>query len=122
MFVVCRVRDFEVIEAFPFGNEFQWEKDGERTSSTLFERNGPIPSAKMLTFFRSVLQCSYSNQCTWNIKISDSSVQFRTAVVQAACLSQNTRLTLMHACATDMLPGVPCMCVADGLPPIEFYI
>jgi heat shock protein 4 len=51
-FVVCRVRDFEVIEAFPFGIGFQWEKDGERTTSTLFERNGPIPSAKMLTFFR----------------------------------------------------------------------
>lgn len=41
-----------MIEAFPFGIEFQWEKDGERTTSTLFERNGPIPSAKMLTFFR----------------------------------------------------------------------
>ncbi|EIE18231.1 heat shock protein 70E [Coccomyxa subellipsoidea C-169] len=49
---IFRVRDFEVIEAFPFGIEFQWDKDGERITSVLFERNGPIPSAKMLTFFR----------------------------------------------------------------------
>lgn len=55
-----RVRDFEVIEAFPFGIQFEWEKDGEHTTSVLFERMGPIPSAKMLTFFRSAscfLQC-----------------------------------------------------------------
>ncbi len=49
---MCRVRDFEVIEAFPFGIQFEWEKDGEHTTSVLFERMGPIPSAKMLTFFR----------------------------------------------------------------------
>ena len=47
-----RVRDFEVIDAFPFGIQFSWEKDGEPTTTVLFERNGPIPSAKMLTFFR----------------------------------------------------------------------
>ena len=48
----CRVRDFEIIDIFPYGINFAWEKDGERIVSTLFERNGPIPSAKMLTFFR----------------------------------------------------------------------
>ncbi|KAK9827583.1 hypothetical protein WJX81_000587 [Elliptochloris bilobata] len=49
---IFRVRDFEVIDAFPFGIQFTWEKDGEPTTTVLFERNGPIPSAKMLTFFR----------------------------------------------------------------------
>ena len=48
----CRVRDFEIIDIFPYGINFAWDKDGERIVSTLFERNGPIPSAKMLTFFR----------------------------------------------------------------------
>ena len=47
-----RVRDFEIIDIFPYGINFAWEKDGECIVSTLFERNGPIPSAKMLTFFR----------------------------------------------------------------------
>jgi hypothetical protein len=46
------VRDFEIIDIFPYGIDFAWDKDGERITSTLFERNGPIPSAKMLTFFR----------------------------------------------------------------------
>jgi len=46
------VRDFEVIDAFPFGIQFSWERDGEQTTTVLFERNGPIPAAKMLTFFR----------------------------------------------------------------------
>ena len=55
-FLVGRVRDFEVIDAFPFGIQFSWEKDGETTTTVLFERNGQIPSAKMLTFFRCVLQ------------------------------------------------------------------
>ena len=51
-FLAGRVRDFEVIDAFPFGIQFSWEKDGETTTTVLFERNGQIPSAKMLTFFR----------------------------------------------------------------------
>lgn len=46
------MRDFEVIDAFPFGIQFSWERDGEQTTTVLFERNGPIPAAKMLTFFR----------------------------------------------------------------------
>jgi heat shock protein 4 len=47
------VREFEVIDAFPFGVAFSWEKDGETTTTVLFERNGPIPSTKLLTFYRS---------------------------------------------------------------------
>ena len=46
------MRDFEILEAFPFGITFSWEKDGEPNQSVLFERNGPIPSVKMLTFMR----------------------------------------------------------------------
>jgi heat shock 70kDa protein 4 len=49
---VRRVKEFEVIDSFPFGVAFSWEKDGEPTTSTLFEKHGPIPSAKMLTFYR----------------------------------------------------------------------
>ena len=49
------MRDFEIIDIYPYGIAFSWDKDGEPTSSVLFERNGPIPSAKMLTFFRWVL-------------------------------------------------------------------
>lgn len=48
----CRVRDFEVVDIFPFGVAFDWEKDGEPTSTVLFERNCAIPSAKVLTFHR----------------------------------------------------------------------
>ncbi len=47
-----RVRDFEVIDSYPFGVEFTWEKDGAPHTETLFKRAGPIPSTKMLTFFR----------------------------------------------------------------------
>jgi hypothetical protein len=50
--VARRVRDFEIIDIYPYGIAFSWDKDGEPTSSVLFERGGPIPSAKMLTFFR----------------------------------------------------------------------
>lgn len=50
--LVCRVRDFEVIDKTPFGIEFAWEKDGQPVTSVLFERNSPIPSIKQLTFYR----------------------------------------------------------------------
>lgn len=46
------MRDFEVIDSYPFGVEFTWEKDGAPHTETLFKRAGPIPSSKMLTFFR----------------------------------------------------------------------
>ena len=46
------MRDFEVVDIFPFGVAFDWEKDGEPTSTVLFERNCPITSAKVLTFHR----------------------------------------------------------------------
>lgn len=54
--VARRVRDFEIIDIYPYGIAFSWDKDGEPTSSVLFERGGPIPSAKMLTFFRCALR------------------------------------------------------------------
>ena len=50
--LLCRVRDFEVVDIFPFGIAFDWDKDGEHTSTVLFERNCLIPSAKVLTFHR----------------------------------------------------------------------
>lgn len=51
---IFRVRDFEVVEACPYGVEVAWAKPdtGERTSTLLFERGGPVPSAKVLTFVR----------------------------------------------------------------------
>lgn len=49
---LCRVRDFEVIDKVALGVEFSWEKDGQPTSSVVFERNSPVPSVKLLTFFR----------------------------------------------------------------------
>ena len=48
----CRVRDFEVIDSYPFGVDFTWEKDGVPHTESLFKRAGPIPSSKMLTFLR----------------------------------------------------------------------
>ena len=48
-----RVRDFEVMDIYPYGVQLTWEKDGVPTSSVVFERNGPIPSVKSLTFYRS---------------------------------------------------------------------
>ena len=48
----CRVRDFEVVDIFPFGLAFDWDKDGEHIFTVLFESNCPIPSAKVLTFHR----------------------------------------------------------------------
>lgn len=49
---LCRVRDFEVIDSYPFGVDFTWEKDGVPHTEPLFRRAGPIPSSKMLTFLR----------------------------------------------------------------------
>jgi heat shock protein 4 len=49
---IFRVREFEVIDSFPFGVAFSWDRDGARTSSVLFEAGGPLPSAKILTFLR----------------------------------------------------------------------
>ncbi len=55
VFNVCRVKEFEVLDIFPFGVSFTWDKDGETTTTNLFERGGVIPSAKMLTFYRWVV-------------------------------------------------------------------
>ena len=48
----CRVRDFEVVDAHPFGVLLKWEKDGAATSQVLFKRMGPTPSLKALTLLR----------------------------------------------------------------------
>ena len=47
-----RVRDFEVIDKVALGVEFSWEKEGQPTTSVIFERNSPLPSVKLLTFYR----------------------------------------------------------------------
>lgn len=47
-----RVRDFQVLDSFPYGVQFSWEKDGQPVTSTVFERGSLVPSAKMLTFYR----------------------------------------------------------------------
>ncbi|KAI3438271.1 hypothetical protein D9Q98_000706 [Chlorella vulgaris] len=48
-----RVRDFQVLDSFPYGVQFSWDKDGQQVTSTVFERGSLVPSAKMLTFYRS---------------------------------------------------------------------
>ena len=48
-----KVREFQVQDAFPYGVQFSWDKDGEKITSTVFERGSHVPSAKMLTFYRS---------------------------------------------------------------------
>ena len=47
-----KVREFQVQDTFPYGIQFSWEKDGERVTSVVFERGSHVPSAKMLTFYR----------------------------------------------------------------------
>ena len=48
-----KVREFAVQDAFPYGVQFSWDKDGETVASTVFDRGSHVPSAKMLTFYRS---------------------------------------------------------------------
>ncbi len=88
-----RVRDFEVIDAFPFGIQFSWERDGEQTTTVLFERNGPIPAAKMLTFFRCALPQSPLQ------RLSTASAVPATADSLARC--RNLKI---------------CVCVGRGMP------
>lgn len=47
-----RVRDFQVRDAFPYGVQFSWDKDGEMLTSQVFEKGSHVPSTKMLSFFR----------------------------------------------------------------------
>lgn len=48
-----KVRDFEVVDSFPFPVSFNWVGEGgEAKDMELFERNNPVPSSKMMTFFR----------------------------------------------------------------------
>ena len=49
---LCRVRDFEVIDIYPFGVQLTWEKEGSPTTSIVFEKGGSLPSTKSLTFYR----------------------------------------------------------------------
>lgn len=48
-----KVREFQVQDTFPYGVQFSWEKDGDKQTSVVFERGSHVPSAKMLTFYRS---------------------------------------------------------------------
>ena len=50
--VACRVRDFEVIDTVALGVAFSWDKEGQPITSVIFERNSPLPSVKLLTFYR----------------------------------------------------------------------
>jgi heat shock 70kDa protein 4 len=47
-----KVREFQVRDAFPYGVQFSWDKEGETVVSVVFERGSHVPSAKMLTFYR----------------------------------------------------------------------
>ena len=59
-----RVREFEVVDSFPYPVSFQWQADGgEVKDMELFERNNAVPSTKMMTFFRDetfTLQAKYT--------------------------------------------------------------
>lgn len=48
-----KVREFQVQDAFPYGVQFSWDREGEMVTSVVFERGSHVPSAKMLTFYRS---------------------------------------------------------------------
>ena len=92
-----RVRDFEVIDAFPFGIQFSWEKDGETTTTVLFERNGQIPSAKMLTFFRRV----------FFEKDAFGLVLHHPAICVKSCQVGNVCAACVLACNVGSLPCLP---------------
>lgn len=51
-----KVRDFDVVDACPYPVALTWQKpgapEGEMVVQTLFERNSPFPSAKIVTFNR----------------------------------------------------------------------
>jgi len=59
-----KVREFEVVDTFPYPVSFSWVGDGgEVKDMELFERNNPVPSSKMMTFFRNetfTLQAKYT--------------------------------------------------------------
>jgi heat shock protein 4 len=48
-----KVRDFEVVDSFPYPVAFCWNtEEGEAKDTELFERNNAVPSLKTITFFR----------------------------------------------------------------------
>lgn len=48
-----KVRDFQVEDSFPYTVQFKWTgKDGGVETSCVFEKGAPVPSAKMLSFYR----------------------------------------------------------------------
>eukprot|EP00951_Prasinocladus_malaysianus_P048553 scaffold659831_cov50-Prasinocladus_malaysianus.AAC.2 len=65
---IFRVREFNVEEAVPYTVNFTWEKEpGQTTTSPVFKRGNPIPSTKMLTFYKSepfTLSADYDNDGT----------------------------------------------------------
>lgn len=65
---VFRVRDFSIHDVVNYPIEFTWEKSpdipDEDTSLTVFNRNGVMPSTKILTFYRKEdfnLEAKYAN-------------------------------------------------------------
>lgn len=50
---VFRVKEFEITNCQPYGISFSWEKEGQNTVTSVFERNSLYPATKMLSFFRS---------------------------------------------------------------------
>mmetsp|Transcript_10607 Transcript_10607/g.36870 ORF Transcript_10607/g.36870 Transcript_10607/m.36870 type:complete len:821 (-) Transcript_10607:99-2561(-) len=56
-----RVREFEVVDAYPYEVSFMWQAapddeaaaSGGVCNSVVFQKNNPVPSTKLLTFFRS---------------------------------------------------------------------
>ena len=46
------MRDFQLIDASPFGFSFTWEKDGQPFTNTIFERGCPLPNSKVVTTFK----------------------------------------------------------------------
>lgn len=66
-----RVRDFEVVDAFPYPIDFMWQAapDDENAtggvcSSNVFTKNNPVPNTKLLTFYRNdtfSVDCCYAD-------------------------------------------------------------
>ena len=111
-----RVRDFEVIDSYPFGVEFTWEKEGAPHTETLFKRAGLIPSTKMLTFFRykcnafmrsqarfscphdmPLAQCNYSPACLHKLCTTSSyTVCFLCDAQGPLCICCRASLILLY--------------------------
>ena len=46
-----------MIDTVALGVAFSWDKEGQPITSVIFDRNSPLPSVKLLTFYRCACRC-----------------------------------------------------------------